>query len=357
MNKKLLIISTQLAGGCFHYSNEIISRWPYNNELVMPVNTAEKHSLKPDWTFQYYGVSKTRRIYSLIISLIKLMFNALIKKKYYGLLLFGTTQWDYIILKCWKFTHLPSFTVIHDGRMHEGEQNKKNQDLIVNIMKTSTYLIFLSNYVQSLVKRNFDIDKPFFIAPHGLIDYGILPSVNKKTDKPTILFLGRVVKYKGIDLLLEAMKRVPDDQYDKLIIAGKWAYENETEYNHEKIEIIDKYLSSDEILHYIALADIMIFPYIEATQSGVVTLAINYLRPSISTEVGALKEQLNNDVSIFIKTDVNELTKAIKYLLQNPNRLKRMKQSLKKLRESYSWISITEKLANSVSESCILTNK
>lgn len=352
MGKKLLIISTQLAGGCFHYSNEIISHWFSSYELVMPIKTEEKHNLKPDWTFQYYGVSKLSRMFSLFFTILRVIFNAIIKKKYCGLLLFGTTKWDYIVLKCWAITHLPSFSVIHDGKMHVGEQNKKNQKMIVGIMKKSTHLIFLSNYVHNLVKDNFGIDKPFFIAPHGLIDYGPLPDAPLKTDRPTILFLGRVVKYKGVDLLLEAMRKVPDNLYDKLIIAGKWSYINKSEYNHDKIEIIDKFLSQEEILHYISLSDVMIFPYIEATQSGVVTLAINYLRPSISTEVGALKEQFSDEVTIFVKPDVDELSEAIKYLLQHPELLEKMKYSLLKLRESYSWEKIAKDLNYKILAEC-----
>ncbi len=86
----------------------------------------------------------------------------------------------------------------------------------------STHLIFLSDYVRDLVKKNFHIDKPCMIVPHGLIDYGELAESHRQSAKPTLLFLGRVSKYKGVDLLMEAMKQVDDSKYSKLIIAGKW---------------------------------------------------------------------------------------------------------------------------------------
>lgn len=343
--KKLLIVSLHLAGGCFQYSNELIAHLPIDKEIWIPRKVCEVCSLKGTHTLFFYGYPTLLRLLSLAVFLVRILIGAMFGC-YSGLLLCGFTSWDYWIMKVWRCTRLPSYFVVHDGKMHLGETEKRNQQQLLQIMRWSTHLIFLSDYVRKVVKDNFNIEKPSIIVPHGLIDYGLLPKIQKKEDaKPTLLFLGRVSRYKGVELLLEAIKQVPNELYDKLIIAGKWSYKNESEYNHEKIEIIDKFLSSDEILHYIALADIMVFPYIEATQSGVATLAINYLRPSISTDVGAFKEQFNNDVTIFVKPDTDELARAINYLLQYPKVLEGMKQSLVKLRDVYSWNEISKKLS------------
>lgn len=348
--KKLLIFSTQVTGGCFQYSNEIIARWPGNKELSIPAKTAEPHDLKPDWTIKCWGYPKYRRALSLAAAVIRIT-AGIVRGRYSGILLFGTTKWERAILRIWKRSGLPSYTVIHDGVMHDGEKDKAQQQLIIQIMKQSTHLVFLSKYVKAMVKKKLGIDKPSFIAPHGLIDYGELPKVNK-AEKPTLLFFGRVAKYKGVEILLKAIKNVPDELYDKLVIAGEWLYQNKSDYNPDKVTIINKILSLEEIKRYIALSDIMILPYMEATQSGVATLAINYLMPSIATDTGAFREQLDDGTTVFIKPgDPDGLAAAITGLLQNPERLKSMKSALEKLRAGYSWEQIARNLANDIGKS------
>lgn len=347
--RKLLILSTQVAGGCFQYSNEIIARWPGKKELVMAAKTAELHTLTPDWSVKYWGYPVYMRAASLALTVMKIFFG-IIQGRYSGIVLFGTTKWERAILGIWKTSGLPSFTVIHDGVMHKGEKNAVQQKLLIQLMKMSSHLIFLSRYVKELTKEELGIDKPSIIAPHGLIDYGKLPPL-KKSEKPMLLFFGRISKYKGVELLLEAIKKVPDELYDKLIVAGKWLYPNATDCNTDKVIIVDKKLSADEITHCIALSDILILPYIEATQSGVATLAINYLIPSIATEVGAFREQLNDNTTVFVHPDAAELAAAITGLLKNPERLESMKEALKRLRAEYSWERIAENLANEISKS------
>lgn len=343
-NKKLLILSTQITGGCFYYSDRIISYLPCYKEVVTPQIVCDTYLAKPDWTIKYYGYSNMHRFISLIYCIVKIILGGVIGK-YGGILLFGITNWDYWLLRFWKLTGLPSYVVIHDGKMHYGEEDARFQKQLIKIMKMSTHLIFLSEYVKKSIWLNYGISKPSLIVPHGLIDYGRLPHVAKPA-KPILLFLGRVSKYKGVELLLDAIKKVPDDLYDSLIIAGKWNYSVGTSYNPNKVRIINKRLSESEILHSIALSDIMVFPYIEATQSGVATLAINYMKPVISTDVGALREQFNDNVANFIKPNAEELADAMIYLLKHPERRIKMQQAMISLRDSYSWKTIAENLAN-----------
>lgn len=345
--KKLLIISTQLGGGCFHYANGIIRYASEEAEIVLPDILAENNGgIRASWTICFYNHNAAVRLISFLYSICRILIG-LLMRRYSVLMLFGLTKWDYYYMRLWKISRLPSYVVIHDGKMHCGEENEQQQKLMIQIMKGATHLIFLSNYVRNLVKDNFGIDKPYIIAPHGLIDYGGLPE-HRKSLKPTLLFVGRISKYKGVELLLDAIKQVPAEMYEKLIIAGKWAYNAPIDYNHEKISIIDKWLSGDEILEYIAQSDIIVFPYIEATQSGVATLAINYEKPSIVTKVGAFAEQFTDETAIFINPDSAELAKAITSLLSSPAKYERMKNALKKHKEKYSWKTIAANLQNDI---------
>ena len=345
--KKLLIISTQLGGGCFHYANGIIKFAPKDSEIVLPDILHESNGgIKASWTIRFYNHNAAVRLLSFLYSICRILIGVLLNK-YSGLILFGITRWDYYYMRFWKMSRLPSYVVIHDGKMHIGEVNEQFQNDTIQIMKWATHLVFLSEYVRRLVTENFGIDKPYIIAPHGLIDYGNLPK-QEKSLLPIILFVGRVSKYKGVELLMEAIKNVPEETYEKLIIAGKWAYDTPIDYNHNKITIIDKWLSNDEILEYIAQSTIMVFPYLEATQSGVATLAINYEKPSIVTKVGAFAEQFTDDAAVFVNPDSTELGNAIISLLNNPAKYEGMKLELKTLKKKYSWEAIANNLQREI---------
>ena len=345
LHSRVLAISTHAAGGCMYYSNRILENLNLSKEVVLSHKMEEPMPKCKSWTIKYVNYNIITRIVSFLYSIIRILAGLCIGR-YSCLILFGVSTWDYYYLKLWHMTRLPSYVVIHDGKMHTGESHKKTQKKIVSMMQYATHLIFLSEYVKNLVKENFGISKPSCIVPHGLIDYGKLPAVQRQSEKPTLLFLGRVSKYKGVELLLDAISKVPEELYDRLIIAGKWNYQNTEDYNHDKIDIIDKWLSDDEILLYMAISDIMIFPYTEASQSGVATLAINYLKPSIVTDVGALSEQFNNKSAFFIRPDSEDLVKAIIYLSEHPYNLKTMKKELQKLKTTYSWENIGNKLSS-----------
>ena len=341
--KKLLVVSVHAGGGCMYYSNNLIHNLDLPKEVVLSQKTREKVDIIPDWAIKYGNFSLPVRLLSFCQAIIRIL-KGLVAKRYSGILLCGVSNIEFYILQVWQLSRLPSFVIIHDGKMHLGESDQKSQGRIVKMMSQATHLVFLSDYVRNLVLQNFNISKPSCIAPHGLIDYGLLPAV-RHSERPTILFIGRVSKYKGIELLLKAMKNVPASLYDKLIIAGKWNYENTTDYDPAKTEIIDKWLSDSEMLHYIAISDIMLFPYLEASQSGVATLAINYMRPAVVTRVGAFEEQFGNEAAIFVNPDAGELALSITGLLRHPEKMRAMREAMGKLKDRYSWANIGNTLS------------
>jgi len=164
--------------------------------------------------------------------------------------------------------------------------------------------------------RLFEKNKPARLVQHPLYDNfgpGVSKSVARKylglpENEKIILFFGFIRKYKGLDLLLEAMQILqqpnikpqtsnPDisGQAIKLLIAGEF-YEDEKQY-HEQIErlgIKDQlilktdFIPDSEVQYYLCAADAVIQPYRNATQSGVTPLAYYFEKPMVVTNVGGL---------------------------------------------------------------------
>ncbi len=117
-----------------------------------------------------------------------------------------------------------------------------------------------------------------------------------------ILFFGFIRKYKGLDLLLEAMKILrdfpePEIQDLKLLIAGEF-YEDKKTYEQliEKLDINDMlilrtdFIPDSEVKYYLSAPDFVIQPYKNATQSGVTPLAYHFEKPMLVTNVGGLPD-------------------------------------------------------------------
>lgn len=111
-----------------------------------------------------------------------------------------------------------------------------------------------------------------------------------------ILFFGFIRKYKGLDLLLEAMNdsRIKEANI-KLLIAGEF-YENKEEYEKiikknnlaNSLYLRTQFIDNTEVKYYLGAADFVIQPYKNATQSGVTPLAYHFEKPMLVTNVGGL---------------------------------------------------------------------
>ena len=137
----------------------------------------------------------------------------------------------------------------------------------------------------------------------------------KETDKH-ILFFGFIRKYKGLDLLLEAMVDERIKQLNiKLIVAGEY-YEDAAPYNEiikkNKLEnniiLKTEYIPSEEVKYYFCAADIIAQPYRNATQSGVTQIAYHFEKPMLVTNVGGLPEIVPHNKVGYV-TEIN--SKAI----------------------------------------------
>src|SRR5436190_11575393 len=168
-------------------------------------------------------------------------------------------------------------------------------------LKSCDAFVTMSEKVRSDL-RQFEKTKPVELVHHPLYDaFGdIMPKAEARkqlrlpeNDK-LVLFFGFIRKYKGLDLLFEAMSHLKDSGI-KLLVAGEF-YEDEKSYLEQikKLGIDDQlllrtdFIPDGEVKYYLCAADAVIQPYRAATQSGVTPLAYHFEKPMIVTNVGGL---------------------------------------------------------------------
>ena len=120
-----------------------------------------------------------------------------------------------------------------------------------------------------------------------------------KNEELIILFFGFIRKYKGLDILFDAFAQIQNSEFKnknlKLLIAGEF-YDDPKLYSEQidKLGIRDnlilhtEFIPDNEVKNYMCAADVVIQPYRNATQSGVIPLAYHYEVPMIVTNVGGL---------------------------------------------------------------------
>lgn len=116
-------------------------------------------------------------------------------------------------------------------------------------------------------------------------------------DRKVLLFFGFIRKYKGLDLLLETMKYLPDDYL--CLVAGE-PYGSFSEYEEiirknnleNKVKLFVRYISDDEVPLFFSASDVCMLPYHSATQSGITGISYHFGLPVIATDVGGLRESV-----------------------------------------------------------------
>jgi glycosyltransferase involved in cell wall biosynthesis len=146
----------------------------------------------------------------------------------------------------------------------------------------------------------------------------------RETEK-TILFFGKIKPYKGIEHLLSAFRQlVASDPGYKLIIAGEVQKGSEP-YLEELRQKFGPELASNQIILkalfipeeeaeiYLKAADVLVLPYNEIFQSGVLFLAYSFGLPVVATDVGSFREEIVEGKTGYLcrPADPHDLASAI----------------------------------------------
>lgn len=168
------------------------------------------------------------------------------------------------------------------------------------------------------------------------------------SDNFNILFFGRISPYKGIKFLLDAFVEIlSTKKYPNMTLtiagSGNFDFEIESYRQHPEIKILNEYIYPENLANLIFNSSVVVCPYIDATQSGVVMSAYAFKKPVIATNVGGLPEMVKDrSTGIIIEPQNSEAIKnTILELYNNSCLLQTMSQNIEKLYFSgeKSWTS------------------
>ena len=193
-------------------------------------------------------------------------------------------------------------------------------------------------------------------APHPIYDnYGapIEKSVARQqldlpTDVPLVLFFGFIRKYKGLDLLLEALAQTPDIH---AVVAGEcyddWDFYQKIIMEKSlggRVHLFNDFIPAEQVRVFFSAVDLVVQPYKSATQSGISQIAYHFEKPMIVTNVGGLPEIVTHGVSGYVvPPESGAIAAAMRDFFKN-KKATEMEAGVRAEKQRFSWEYLAEQL-------------
>lgn len=240
--------------------------------------------------------------------------------------------------------------ICHDPVPHSNMPPKLVREYDRNFQKFDDIIVLTKSFIPLVEGRYKKSHEHVHFMRHGLISY---PKSEKHDtssatdDSYNFLFFGRILDYKGLHLLAEAYQQVSRSFPNvSLTIAGSGNFsEYEDEYRSlPNVRVVNQYIENEEIdLYFIRGKTIVVLPYIDATQSGVIPIAFDFEVPVIASDTGGLVEQLfDGQYGILFECgSSSSLAEAMMEFLKFPEKYEQEAQKMRTGRELLEWKTVT----------------
>ncbi|WP_312765038.1 glycosyltransferase family 4 protein [Epilithonimonas sp.] len=250
--------------------------------------------------------------------------------------------------------------VVHDPFLHSGENLLVDRVLRKIHFSLIRQKILLNENQKNEFIAHYNYDPKdihtSFLSVYDFLNYC---KTNESVDSGNfnILFFGRISPYKGIKFLLDGFVDIlSTKKYPNITLtiagSGNFDFEIEPYIQYSEIKILNEYIYPENLANLIFNSSVVVCPYIDATQSGVVMSAYAFKKPVIATNVGGLPEMVKDQSTGIIIEPKNSvaIADAILELYNNRFLLEKMSQNIEKLYFSgeKSWASSADRFVEAL---------
>lgn len=244
-------------------------------------------------------------------------------------------------------------SICHDPVPHSNMDDTARKRFEKRMQQFDGYIVLTRSFIPILKEKYQIPDAHIFYMRHGLMEYQ-----HSLTEKPSadplkeinFLFFGRILDYKGLHLLADAY-RIVSDQYKNvsLTIAGNGNFDPyRDEYGSlPNIRIVNCYIENNEIEHFFSTGNtIVVLPYLDSTQSGVIPIAFDFGVPVIASDTEGLTEQLFDGTygTLFERGNPAALAETMLEYLRSPEKYETESKKMRTGRNALEWKNVTGEL-------------
>lgn len=238
-----------------------------------------------------------------------------------------------------KIYHYYVLKQLYQGMSYVIVHAQQNKELLLQYFKLQTEKISVLS-----VGNNMAIAKGLSLGEE----------VHIPKDKKVILFFGIIEPQKGLMILIKALPEIKKSIPDVLLLIAGQPFEDVGPYIkeikqlnlEESVKLKLGYIAIHEIPNVFKVADLVVLPYNQVSQSGVVLSAYSFGKPVVATSVGGISEIVDEGkTGLLIPPDnPKALAKAVIRLLKDDVLREKMgKKALEIVQKNHSWDSIAEK--------------
>ena len=220
----------------------------------------------------------------------------------------------------------PLVVTIHDPRSHLGDRSsKKTSQRVMDFgYRRADRVIAHAGAMRQAVVDALGIPESLIdVVPHVAIGESVTVDQTVAEDENLVLFFGRIWEYKGLDYLIRAQPQISAAVPDaKIMIAGRgddFDVYRQQMADPERFIVRNDWISYEERIEMFQRASVVVLPYVEATQSGVVPVAYTFRKPVVCTATGGLPEMVDDGETGYVvpPRDESALATSIIKLLED----------------------------------------
>ncbi len=218
--------------------------------------------------------------------------------------------------------HVPMAVIVHDADPHPGDGYPFLSSLNRALIRRADAVIALTDHVAERLGAQGVLSPGRPLLRLGLppLGFGAVPPPYAQAGPLRVLSFGRLLPYKGLDLLADALARLgPRDMAVRIVGQGPESATLDALRALPGVTVENRWVEEGEIGELLAWADLLVLPYREASQSGVAAAALAAGRFVLSTNVGGLVQQFGAEpLATLCDPDAVSIAAALARVLDAP---------------------------------------
>jgi glycosyltransferase involved in cell wall biosynthesis len=243
--------------------------------------------------------------------------------------------------------------VVHDASPHSGDPTASVSPWLLRAIRKADQLVTLSEHVarELCIQHKIPREK-IAVLFHPDLSYGSgLNPHESNSDHLRLLFFGRMLNYKGLDLFLDALSILHELSVPlkvSVVGPGNFTHSQTKRMQELSVDVTNRWTSGKEIADIFAQHDIAVLTHLAASQSGVIPTAYGSGLPVLAVPVGGLVDQIEEGVTGIITKErsAEAIASAIKRIAEDRSILNKLRNGVAQQKQLRSM----ERFLNALSE-------